>query len=578
MGRFFLALFFAASSAFAGLNANSSVFVILMENHNWSSFKGSADAPYLNNTLLPMASYCDQYYNPPGLHPSEPNYLWLEAGTNFNVTDDNPPAMNHQASTAHFVTQLKNAGISWKTYQESIDGLSCPVVDNYPYAVRHNPFAFFDDVTTSVSPTCTSVMRPLTELVTDIANNTLAHYNFITPNVCGDGHDSCAPTSNTVKQTDDWLAANLPAILNSSAYQNNGVIIITWDEGEDGVDGPIGCVVLSPFAKGGGYHNGVRYTHSATLRTLQKIFGRTPLLAGAAAAPDLSDLFVNGAIPNGDSPSVTTTSASNVSGGNATFGGNFNPNGDQTQYWFEYGLTTSYGADTRSRSSDDAESYGSWNYGSNGGSGFGPITYREGANGGIYLETGGAKIDGAKSFGLYSSNGTQAADRQIINAKQAGTLNLSVRWNVNNFVAFSGFNLKSAQGGTFGANELISVGIKPYDGSQFGNNVIAVNGLPAINLGTTVLGQIVDFTLTYDGASGTFRLGAKLRSSAGYSYYSGNLKASNVTPAYLGFGNFNTQASGQTPQNIIMTASHWLIQIRPEMDQGSLPKPAMSPA
>lgn len=106
-------------SAQAGLNANSTVFVILMENHNWSSILGSVNAPYINDTLLPMASYCDQYYNPPGIHPSEPNYLWLEAGTNFGILNDKPPSTNHQTTTNHFVTQLKNAGISWRTYQEA---------------------------------------------------------------------------------------------------------------------------------------------------------------------------------------------------------------------------------------------------------------------------------------------------------------------------------------------------------------------------------------------------------------------------------------------------------------------------
>ncbi|MEY2537204.1 MAG: alpha-D-xyloside xylohydrolase [Verrucomicrobiota bacterium] len=536
-----------ATAAHAGLDANSTVFVIVMENHNWSSIKNSLDAPYINNTLLPMASYCDQYYNPPGLHPSEPNYLWLEAGTNFGITNDDPPSSNHQSATSHFVTQLKNAGISWKAYQENIDGLSCPTTDNYPYAVRHNPFVFFDDVTNSVSPSCTSVVRPLTELFDpanpgngDLANNTLAHYNFITPNVCSDMHDSCAPTNNPVKQGDDWLATYVPAILNSAGYQNNGLLIITWDEGEGGSDGPIGCIVLSPLARGGGYHNAIRYTHSATLRTLQRIFGRTPLLGGAATAPDLSSLFVNGAIPNSDSPGVTTTSASNVSGGNATLGGTVNPNGDQTQAWFEYGLTDAYGTDTRSRSIDDMESYASIAYGSNGGSGFGALTYREGSGGGVYLETGGAQIDGAKSFGIFAgsnSGNTQAADRQILNAKQAGTLNISVRWNVNNAVAFSGFNLKSAQGTTFGANELISVGLRPANG----NNTIAVNGgAQTINLGSEIRGQVVDFVLNYDGLSGTYQLGAKFRASAGYLFTSGNLKASNVTPAYLGFGNFNT--------------------------------------
>jgi hypothetical protein len=52
-----------------------SVFIILMENHNWSQIKGSSSAPYISDTLLPEASYANQYYNPPNIHPSLPNYL-----------------------------------------------------------------------------------------------------------------------------------------------------------------------------------------------------------------------------------------------------------------------------------------------------------------------------------------------------------------------------------------------------------------------------------------------------------------------------------------------------------------------
>ena len=60
---------------------------------------------------------------------------------------------------------------------------------------------------------------------------------------------------------------------------------------------PIGMIILSPFAKGGGYFNTIHYTHSATLQTLQKIFGVAPFLGDASNGPDLSDLFVDGAIP-----------------------------------------------------------------------------------------------------------------------------------------------------------------------------------------------------------------------------------------------------------------------------------------
>src|SRR5207245_9132912 len=94
------------------------VFLILMENTDWSSISGSASAPYINRKLLPIASHAEQYYNPPNMHPSLPNYLWLEAGTNFGILDDNDPSQNHQSTTSHLVNMLEAARVSWKTYQE----------------------------------------------------------------------------------------------------------------------------------------------------------------------------------------------------------------------------------------------------------------------------------------------------------------------------------------------------------------------------------------------------------------------------------------------------------------------------
>lgn len=275
------------------------VFIILMENHNWTgakageNIKGNKYAPYINNTLLPMGSHAEQYYNPPGNHPSLPNYLWLEAGTNFGILNDNPPSANSQTTTMHLVTLLNNAGISWKAYEENISGTVCPLTDSGLYAVRHDPFVYFDDVTENQNPAsayCIAHVRPYTQLAGDLANDNVAQYNFITPNVCDDMHDKCKPLNSEIEQGDTWLSQNVPMILNSSAYQNGGALFITWDEAEVG-DGPIGMIVLSPFAKGNGYQNTIHYTHGSALRTFEEIFGVTPLLNDAANETDLSDLF-----------------------------------------------------------------------------------------------------------------------------------------------------------------------------------------------------------------------------------------------------------------------------------------------
>ena len=270
------------------------VFVIVMENHNWDQIHGNPSAAYINNTLLKLGAHAEAYMNPPGLHPSEPNYLWLEAGTNFGVTNDRDPGANHQTSTAHLTHLLDEAGISWKTYAEGIQGDVCPLVSYNHYGAKHNPMVFFDDVTDGTDPqsaTCIAHVRPYHELADDLRQAQVARYNFIVPDVCNDMHDlfGCA-TLNRVRNGDNWLAQAVPPILNSAAYKAGGVLFITWDEGVGG-DGPIGLIVLSPDAKAG-YSNQIPYTHSSTLRTIQEIFGVGPLLGDAAQATDLSDLFL----------------------------------------------------------------------------------------------------------------------------------------------------------------------------------------------------------------------------------------------------------------------------------------------
>jgi hypothetical protein len=277
-----------------GTGAIKTVWVILMENHNWSDISGSSSAPYINGTLLPMASHAERYNNIKNLHPSEPNYIWLESGDNLGVTNDNDPSSNHQSTTSHLVTLLDAAGISWKSYAEGISGKSCPLSSTGLYAPKHVPFVFFDDVTNKNSTTstnCIQHIRPYSELAGDLSSGNVARYNFITPDLCDDMHNTLGCASlDSVKNGDKWLSTEVPKIMASSAYKAGGAIFITWDESEGG-DFPIGMIVVSPLAKGGGYSNTIAYNHSSTLRTMQEIFGVGPFLRAAASATDLSDLF-----------------------------------------------------------------------------------------------------------------------------------------------------------------------------------------------------------------------------------------------------------------------------------------------
>jgi hypothetical protein len=316
------------------------VFIILMENHNWTGnnsaaasgdpdLKGNSLAPYINS-LIPLRAHAEQYFNPPGIHPSLPNYLWLEAGTNFGILNDNLPLgkngeklLNDQTTTQHLVTELVNhtPAITWKAYAEpdfpNPDFSDCPLTFS-EVDVDHVAFVYFSDTTNdlrSTSANCKAHVRPYSHLATDLASGTActtaliaagtacyAQYNFITPNLCHDGHENVSPCSsnenkdNTLRG-DTWLKdVGVPVIAGSTVYQTDGALFIVWDEAEDSgsfSDGPIGMFVLSPFAKTN-YSNTIHYDHSSMLKTFQEIFGVTPLLGGAAnsGTRDLSDFFL----------------------------------------------------------------------------------------------------------------------------------------------------------------------------------------------------------------------------------------------------------------------------------------------
>jgi hypothetical protein len=307
--------------SFAQMSKVKTVFVIMLENHNWSGnnsgtayndpdLENNPLAPYINNELKQRSAHSQQYFNPPGNHPSQPNYLWLEAGTNFGVLADTQPGQPQLTTTNHLVSLLSAAGISWKVYAEQDYGnpefTDCPLDFTY-LDVEHLPVVYFNDVNDGLnphSPVCIAHVVPYSHLAPDLKSHAAARYNLIIPNVCHQGHEGITPCdphepgSNTLR-SDQWLKQNLPVILASDAYKEGGAVFVIWDEAEDTgeySDGPVGMFLISPFAKGEGrreYSNAIHYDHSSTLKTIQEIFGVTPLL-GAAADPstqDLSDLF-----------------------------------------------------------------------------------------------------------------------------------------------------------------------------------------------------------------------------------------------------------------------------------------------
>lgn len=265
------------------------VFTIVMENHSAADIVGNAQAPYLNKLIAEnalAAGYHDSY-----VHPSEPNYIWMVAGENFGIlNDDDPNAGNVLDSTSHLADQLEMSGRTWKTYQESM-GAPCGLKSHGEYAVKHNPFVYFADVNgwngTAFAPgaRCTDHVVDYTQLGADLAAGTVPDYVFITPNMVNDMHDG------SVAQGDGWLAAEVPKILASDAYKNGGVLFILWDEGASQSDDPP-FIAVSPNAKPG-FVSQTSYDTSAFLKTVQTVLGVEPLPCSTQpdTVPVMSDLF-----------------------------------------------------------------------------------------------------------------------------------------------------------------------------------------------------------------------------------------------------------------------------------------------
>ncbi len=290
----------ADGAAARASHAIKNVFVIVMENHDWSDIKGNPSAPYINGTLLRIGAHAERYTSPQNTHPSEPNYIWLEAGDDLNIADDDDPSLNYRTTKTHLTRQMELAQVTWRSWQEGIAPGACPIVSSGLYGAKHNPFVFFDDVTDGrnpSSPHCIEHIRPYGDLAgalqatSDVT--TLAQYNFITPDLCDDMHNSggCV-TPDSVANGDAWLSREVPKILASKAYQDGGALFITWDESEGGDNAPIGLIAVSPFAKPG-YANEIPYTHSSLLRTVQDVFALRPYMRDAANVAGLDDLFVS---------------------------------------------------------------------------------------------------------------------------------------------------------------------------------------------------------------------------------------------------------------------------------------------
>lgn len=379
------------------------VFVIMMENHGFSQIIGNPSAPFTNSYAL-TANLAMNYYAI--AHPSLSNYLEVVGGSNFGVQSDNntdwhnfycftnlatkvantdTPAsgaicpisgegtdaavpaidttnetqgplgennIDGQASIAaasntigkSIADQLAEAGMSWKSYQESLppggadevnnsDGfftdttnfsailptLTPPLSDGDVvklYAAKHNPFVYFQSIQEGYIPGSsldnTVGFEGAGGLWADLGSGNVPAFSFIAPNQCNDQHGrgNAGPFCNfdpndngsqaglnpaLILRGDITIRRIVAAIKGSPAWHNgNNAIVVLWDENDYATAPETNQVPLIVDTNYGARNvvSSTRYTHYSLLKSIEAGF-RLPCLNHACdnSVAVMGDLF-----------------------------------------------------------------------------------------------------------------------------------------------------------------------------------------------------------------------------------------------------------------------------------------------
>jgi len=350
------------SGSSAAANSIGHVFLVILENEDYNtSFGADTPAPYLAKTLPAQGALLQDYYSTG--HESNDNYISMISGqgpnpdnqldcqifSGFEGTAPNA-SLNGQAvgvgcvfptAVPSLPDQLVARNLSWKGYMEDMgntptrESASCghPALNSQDntqtataadqYATRHDPFVYFHSVIDTQSY-CDAHVVNLSALYSDLASvASTPNFSFITPNLCHDGHDSpCADGEpGGLVSANLFLQTLVPEILASPAFQQDGLLLVTFDEsggpqsdssaccGElpgintplDGLTGlgggKIGAVMVSHFIKPGTVST-TSYNHYSMLRSFEDIFGLQYLgYAGASGQASFGSDVYSQAMP-----------------------------------------------------------------------------------------------------------------------------------------------------------------------------------------------------------------------------------------------------------------------------------------
>ncbi len=262
----------------ATVPAFSHVYLIVMENKEYSDIVGKSSAPFIND-LIGRYGLATNYTAV--AHPSQPNYIALFSGSTQGIKDD----LSRTVDGANLADQLEAAGKTWRIYQQNYpsDCFTGSSADGGldgkgEYVRKHNPAISFVNIA-SASERCGNIM--------DFGqfDPAASDYAMIVPNICNDMHDC------PVSVGDAFLKDFVTKIVNSDAWKNGGVLFVTWDEGStnQGGGGRVATLVISNRVQPG-FQSSTPHNHYSLLRTIQDAWA-LGCLAESCSASNMGEFF-----------------------------------------------------------------------------------------------------------------------------------------------------------------------------------------------------------------------------------------------------------------------------------------------
>ena len=254
--------------AAATLPTPAHIVIVVEENRSEANIIGSKSTPFINALAANGANMAQSFAE---THPSEPNYLALFAGSTFGVTKDSCPV--NAGNAPNLGSELLAAGYTFIGYAEGLPAVGSPVCSAGKYARKHVPWANFTNLPPANSvPFSAFPMGNYASLPT---------VSFVIPNNDDNMHDG------SIAQADAWLNREMSGYANW-AVANNSLLIVTWDEDDDGPRNQIPTVIYGAHVRPGTYNEQI--SHYNVLSTCEQMYGLAKT-GNAANAPAITDIW-----------------------------------------------------------------------------------------------------------------------------------------------------------------------------------------------------------------------------------------------------------------------------------------------